>query len=65
MILASRVMKARRESLCLLCWQPIRVGQQIGKAPIGWCHTSCIIDRALVTAVLSLDRTVPGTSLRP
>jgi hypothetical protein len=47
---ASRVMKARRESLCLLCWQPIRVGQQIGKAPIGWCHTSCIIDRALVTA---------------
>jgi hypothetical protein len=44
---ATRVMKARRESLCLLCWQPIRIGQQIGKAPIGWCHTSCIIDRAL------------------
>jgi len=43
---ATRVMKARRESLCLLCWQPIRVGHQIGKAPIGWVHTGCIIDRA-------------------
>jgi hypothetical protein len=42
----TRVMKARHESLCLLCWQPIRIGQQIGKAPIGWCHVACIIDRA-------------------
>jgi hypothetical protein len=50
--LASRVRKARKTSTCLLCRQPVYVGQQIGKTPVGWSHTSCIIEAAkkLVTA---------------
>jgi hypothetical protein len=43
---AARIRKARRTSTCLLCHQPVYVGDQIGKTPIGWCHTSCIINRA-------------------
>jgi hypothetical protein len=43
---ASRVRKARWPSRCLLCRDLIRVGDHIGKTPIGWCHVTCIIDRA-------------------
>ena len=43
---ASRVMRARHPSTCPLCRGLIRVGHQIGRTPVGWCHTSCIIDRA-------------------
>jgi hypothetical protein len=44
--LASRVRKARWPSRCLLCRDLIRVGERIGKTPIGWCHVTCIIDKA-------------------
>ena len=44
--LARRVMKARKTSTCLLCRQLVSVGQQIGRTPIGWCHTACIIEAA-------------------
>lgn len=43
---ASRVMKARRTSVCPLCHAPVTVGQQIAKTPVGWCHTGCVIDCA-------------------
>ena len=43
-ILADRVMKARRPGTCQICHHPISIGQQIGRIPIGWAHTSCIID---------------------
>jgi hypothetical protein len=46
---ASRVMKARRESLCLLCWQPIRVGQLIAKCGV-WAHAQCVIDHQHMTS---------------
>jgi len=39
-------MRARHPSTCPLCRGLIRVGHQIGRTPVGWCHTSCIIDRA-------------------
>jgi hypothetical protein len=48
--LATRVRKARHPGHCPLCRGLIHVGQQIGKTPIGWSHTSCIIEAAkLVT----------------
>jgi hypothetical protein len=43
--LASRVMRARRESLCAYCWQPIKVGQIIAKTTLGWLHAGCSIAR--------------------
>jgi hypothetical protein len=42
-VLASRVMKARRESLCALCETPIRPGQLIAKCGV-WVHARCLID---------------------
>jgi hypothetical protein len=39
-------MKARRTSRCQLCHDLVWVGQQIGRTPVGWCHTQCIIERA-------------------
>jgi hypothetical protein len=45
-LLASRVMKARKPSRCPLCRDLVHVGQQIGRTPIGWCHTQCIINKA-------------------
>jgi hypothetical protein len=47
---ASRVMRARRLGTCALCHAGVTVGQQIGRTPIGWCHTQCIIERALGVA---------------
>ncbi len=52
---ASRVMKARRRSFCPLCGGMVRTGQQIGKTPADWCHTACIIDRAVTLT----QRTAP------
>ena len=43
--LASRVMKARRESMCPHCRQPVRVGQRIAKVPLGWLHVACVVAR--------------------
>jgi hypothetical protein len=40
--LASRVMKARRESLCIGCRKPIRVGDLIAKCGV-WMCISCAI----------------------
>jgi hypothetical protein len=42
--LASRVMKARRESMCPTCQAPIRVGQQIAKRGY-WQHIEHVIER--------------------
>jgi hypothetical protein len=42
--LATRVMRARRESLCPVCYCPIRVGQQIAKRGF-WQHIACLIER--------------------
>jgi hypothetical protein len=44
--LASRVRKARAQSVCGLCTAIIRVGSSIGRVPgSGWCHCSCIVER--------------------
>lgn len=40
--LASRVMKARRESVCPLCRGPIRIGEQIAKT-VKWAHAGCVV----------------------
>jgi hypothetical protein len=48
---ADRVIKARRTSTCPLCWQPVTIGQQIGRTPTGWCHTQCIIEAAAILGV--------------
>jgi hypothetical protein len=44
-LLASRVRKARAESICRRCHSPISVGVPIGKIPgTGWCHLRpCIV----------------------
>lgn len=42
--LADRVMHARRESLCPVCWQPIRVGQLIARAGT-WQHIRHLVKR--------------------
>ena len=42
--LASRCMKARREGWCVICQQPIKVGQLIAKTGT-WNHAQCAIDR--------------------
>ena len=46
-ILATRVRKARGESVCGWpgCTVVIRLGNQIGRVDgYGWCHVQCIID---------------------
>ena len=48
--LATRVMKARRGSVCTVCRAPVLVGQQIARLirPAGWCHVGCVpVVRAL------------------
>jgi len=42
--LATRVMKARRSSVCTVCRGPVLVGQQIARLirPAGWCHVRCV-----------------------
>ena len=52
--LASRVMKARRESVCVLCQRPIRVGDLIAKTGT-WVHTQCAIDRQHQDQMLPLQ----------
>jgi hypothetical protein len=41
--LATRVMRARRESLCPVCCCPIRVGQQIAKRGY-WQHIEHVVE---------------------
>lgn len=43
-VLADRVMRARRTSVCPACSEPIRVGQSISRAGY-WMHTECLIER--------------------
>jgi hypothetical protein len=49
--LATRTMKARRNSVCPTCRSPITVGAQIAKltSPPGWVHVRCVpaVARAL------------------
>jgi hypothetical protein len=45
-IRATRIAKARWVDRCPLCRGLIKVGHQIGKTPVGWCHTECIIEAA-------------------
>ncbi len=49
--LATRVMKARRGSICTVCRAPILVGQQIARLirPPAWVHVRCVpaVARAL------------------
>lgn len=45
MQLASRVMRARRASVCQLCGKPVRVGDQIAKVGSTWQHIEHVIDR--------------------
>ena len=42
--LASRVMKARHESICLICYRLIKPGDLIAKTG-AWVHARCAIDR--------------------
>lgn len=43
-ILARRVMKARRETICPVCGEPIRVGMYIAYTD-RWQHAACVIVR--------------------
>ncbi len=43
-LLVSRVMKARRESICLLCQRVIKPGDLIAKTGT-WVHARCAINR--------------------
>jgi hypothetical protein len=46
-LIATRVMKARHESICPQCRTCIGVGNRIGLVlTIGWCHIECVIGRA-------------------
>lgn len=40
--LADRVMKARRDSTCPLCTEPVRQGQLIARCGIAWYHAACV-----------------------
>lgn len=42
--LATRVRKARRNSVCTICRVPITIGQPIARLikPAGWCHVRCV-----------------------
>jgi hypothetical protein len=43
-VVADRVMKARRESVCSLCGDVVKPGMQIARCPGGlWVHCSCFI----------------------
>jgi hypothetical protein len=43
-VVADRVMRARRESVCILCRGVIRTGNQIAKCPgRQWVHVACFI----------------------
>ena len=43
--LATRVMKARRQTLCPACLRPVNVGALIAKTTLGWLHARCAITR--------------------
>lgn len=43
--LADRVMRARKESMCGLCFWPVKPGQQIAKFAGEWVHSLCAIER--------------------
>jgi hypothetical protein len=57
--LATRVMKARRGSVCTVCRSPVLVGQQIARLirPAGWCHVGCVpvVASAHTTVALADD----------
>ena len=43
-VVADRVMRARRESLCILCGAVVLIGQQIARCPgRQWVHVACFI----------------------
>jgi hypothetical protein len=41
-----------------MCRGPICIGQQIGKMPAGWSHTSCIVGARPLSDVLEQTRTI-------
>ena len=41
--LADRVMRARRESPCALCTDPVRTGQWIARCGGTWYHVACVV----------------------
>jgi hypothetical protein len=55
--LATRVMKARRTSVCTICRVPVLIGQPIARltSPSGWCHLTC------VPVVAALQATITAT----
>lgn len=55
--LATRVMKARRTSICSICHAPVLVGQQIARLirPAGWCHLTCVPVVAALQATTSTE----------
>jgi hypothetical protein len=57
--LATRVMKARRTSICAICRAPVLVGQPIARLirPAGWCHLTCV---PVVAALQSTATTTGG-----
>lgn len=64
--LATRVMKARRGSICTICRAPVLVGQQIARLirPAGWCHLTCVPVVAALQATAG-DFGHPDTSDTP
>jgi hypothetical protein len=41
--LAGRVMKARKQSTCPLCPEPVLVGQYIARCGTTWYHAACVV----------------------
>jgi hypothetical protein len=48
--LADRVMKARRDSTCPLCPDPVRTGQMIARCGTTWYHAACVAAGAVSRA---------------
>ena len=56
---ATRVMRARKNSVCATCGHQIRAGQQICRQAAGWSHIGCV----LAQRGLSTDSRWPGGRL--
>jgi hypothetical protein len=59
--LATRVMKARRYSICTVCHAPVLVGQQIARlvSPPAWVHVRCVPVVAALRATITDVRPEP------
>lgn len=53
----TRVMKARKASICPACSGPVLVGNRIARHPAGWVHVWCAIKEQRLVAGLAATGT--------